>query len=244
MATVMKKLTTCLTLLLLSECLFLRATAWTNAHATFYGGANAMGTNNGACGYSNVFALGYGTMTAALSAPLFRDGDACGACYQIRCVGDPSCYSNSIVVTATNLCPQGSDGGWCDSPKEHFDLSQPAFAQIAKPVAGHVTVSYERVNCNRQGGIRFQIDGHTYFMQVLLYNVGGSGDVQSVQVKGTNTEWITMTRGWGATWQTGTVLDGQALSFAVKTGDGKTLYTNNVASSSWRYGQTYEGSQF
>ncbi|KAG6548697.1 hypothetical protein Mapa_009852 [Marchantia paleacea] len=244
MVTGMRSFLVTVAVLLLTENVFRQADGWSTAHATFYGGSDASGTNNGACGYSNVFTLGYGTMTAALSAPLFNDGLACGACFQIQCSGDAACYSNSIVVTATNLCPQGSNGGWCDYPNAHFDLSQPAFSQLAQTVAGHVTVNYQRVNCNRKGGVHFKIDGHTYFMQTLIYNVGGSGDVVSVQVKGSKTGWISMTRGWGQNWQTGSVLDGQALSFAVRTSDGKTLYHMNVADANWNYGQTFEGAQF
>nr|ACR38895.1 expansin [Apopellia endiviifolia (species B)]ACR38904.1 expansin [Apopellia endiviifolia (species B)] len=233
------------TLLLSSDELIIRADGWDYGHATYYGGSDASGTNNGACGYSNVFALGYGTLTAALSAPLFQDGRSCGACYQIMCSGDSACYRNSIVVTATNLCPQGSYGGWCDYPKAHFDLSQPAFSQIAAPVAGHVTLMYQRVTCSRNGGIKFNIQGHTYFMQVLVYNVGGMGDVHQVAIKGSRSNyWIYLMRGWGQNWSTGAVLDGQALSIAVTTSDGRTVTSNYVAGQYWQYGQTFQGAQF
>ncbi|KAL3684987.1 hypothetical protein R1sor_003009 [Riccia sorocarpa] len=221
-----------------------RVDGWSPAHATYYGGSDAQGTNNGACGYSNVFAMGYGTMTTAVSAPLFNNGKVCGACFQIRCAGDSACYGSVITVTATNLCPQGSYGGWCDYPNVHFDLSQPAFSQVANYVAGHVSLEYQKVTCYRNGGIRFNIQGHTYFLQVLVYNVAGAGDVTAVSVKGSNTGWISMTNGWGQNWQTGQVLDGQALSFTVWTSDGRSVTSNNVAGSSWYYGQTFEGSQF
>ncbi|CAM6083390.1 unnamed protein product [Calypogeia fissa] len=244
MAALMKCLWFTMAMFLLSERAMQQAQAWSYAHATYYGGADASGTNNGACGYSNVFALGYGTLTAALSTPLFADGLACGACFQIMCSGSSSCYNgNSIVVTATNLCPQGSFGGWCDFPNYHFDLSQPAFSQIAAPVAGHVDLQYQRVSCVRSGGIKFQAQGHTYFLQVLVYNVGGMGDVTALQVKGFG-GWTPMIRGWGQIWQTATILDGQSLSFAVTTSDGKSVTSNDVCGNYWQYGQTFSGSQF
>lgn len=191
-----------------------------------------------------MFALGYGTLTAALSTPLFQNGQACGACFSVQCTGSPSCYSNSIVVTGTNLCPQGSFGGWCDYPNYHFDLSQPAFSQIAAPVAGHITVQYQRVDCARSGGIKFQAQGHTYFLQVLVYNVGGMGDVTALSVKGNTGGWSPMIRGWGQVWQTATILDGQSLSFSTTTSDGRTVASNNVCGQYWSYGQTFVGSQF
>ncbi|KAL2631131.1 hypothetical protein R1flu_015817 [Riccia fluitans] len=213
---------------------------WKAAHATFYGGSDVQGTNGGACGYQNVFALGYGSMTTAISPQLYGDGNRCGACFEVRCTGARGCLYSSVIVTATNQGPQWST----EYPGPHFHLAQPAFNRIADITAGHVPIEYRRVNCVREGGIKFAIHGQRYSMQVLVYNVGGKGDVSGLAVKGQRSEWIQMIHLWGQIWSTQEILDGQSLCFRVTSSDGRSVTSCDVAPAMWHYGKTYEGSQF
>ncbi|KAJ6968677.1 expansin-A4-like [Populus alba x Populus x berolinensis] len=225
---------------------------WKEAHATFYeGGSGTFGIDTnffctgGACNYKDVAGQGYGMNTAALSSVLFKNGQACGACFEIKCADNPQwCKLGqpSLIVTATDHCP---NGGWCNVPREHFDVAKPVFSQLAEYKAGIIPIQYRRVPCQKQGGIRFTILGNPWFYQVIVWNVGGAGDVVRVQVKGDDKlKWTQMERDWGTTWKTSAILLGESLSFRVSASDDRDSTSWHVTPKNWQFGQTYEGKNF
>ncbi|KAM3269176.1 expansin-A23 [Capsicum chacoense] len=219
---------------------------WKHGRATFYGDMKGGETMQGACGYGDLFKQGYGLKTAALSTALFNNGATCGACFQLMCVDAPqSCHQGNriITITATNFCPPDyskTEDIWCNPPQEHFDLSMPMFLEIAKYEAGVVPVKYRRVHCQKTGGLKFEMKGNPNWILVLVYNVGGVGDVVNVKVKGSNSAWLPMQRNWGQNWQTHERLVGQSLCFQVQTSDGRWVETDYIVPANWQVGQTFE----
>ncbi|KAF3324751.1 Expansin-A7 [Carex littledalei] len=228
---------------------YFQPSAWTPAHATFYGDESGVGDDmGGACGYSNMYGIGFGTKTAALSTPLFNNGKGCGGCYEIRCDGSRFCIpgASSIVVTGTNLCPpnwalDSNNGGWCNPPRKHFDMAMPAWLSFARYEGGIVPVMYRRVPCKRTGGIKFKFSGNAYWLLVTPLNVAGAGDIGAMSIKGSKTDWIQMSQNWGVMWQAFSNLGGQALSFQIWAGSSSdTIICNNVADAYWGVGLTYQ----
>ncbi|KAF7111321.1 hypothetical protein CFC21_111345 [Triticum aestivum] len=229
------------------------AVTWQRAHATFYGGADASGTMGGACGYGNLYSTGYGTHAAALSTLMFNDGAACGQCYKVACDRELAdtrwCKPGvTVTITATNLCPPNhalpsDNGGWCNAPRLHFDMAQPAWEKIGVYKGGIIPVMYQRVPCEKRGGVRFKIDGHDYFNLVLVFNVATSGSIKSMDVKiSDSNDWAPMARNWGANWQSLANLTGKMLSFRLTDTEGQTLVFHNIVSSGWKFGQTFTSS--
>ncbi|WOL10447.1 hypothetical protein Cni_G19202 [Canna indica] len=223
---------------------------WDFADATFYGDMSGSATMGGDCGYGDLFEQGYGLANTAVSGVLFNNYQTCGACYEVECYNDQArCKEGSITVTVTSLCPPAPDGGGlCQLPRKHFDMAEVSYLKLAtSPIAGSIPIRFRRVTCVKTGGIRFQIKGNPWWILVLVYNVGGSGDVAAVSIKGSNSDkWIAMQRQWGQNWQVTMMpeLRGQGLSFQVTTGDGKMVESDNVAPANWQFGQIFEGKQF
>jgi hypothetical protein len=95
------------------------------------------------------------------------------------------------------------------------------------------------MECQKKGGVRFTIGGNPYFLMVLIHNVGGVGDIQSVKIKGSYSGWVPMFRNWGAMWTVRSKIAG-ALSFLITLSDGSSVPCTNAVQASYRFGQTWE----
>lgn len=113
------------------------------------------------------------------------------------------------------------------------------FARIKKTVL--VSIYVCRVACKRTGGIRFKFEGNGYWLLVYVMNVGGAGDIKTMAVKGSRTNWIDMSHNWGASYQAFSSLYGQSLSFRLTSYTTRqTIYAYNAAPASWSAGKTYQ----
>ncbi|KAF9616754.1 hypothetical protein IFM89_032273 [Coptis chinensis] len=125
-------------------------------------------------------------------------------------------------VTITQIQAITVDGAIHHS--KDFDMAQTAWEKIGI-YRGESRPHLQRlVPCKKHGGVRFTINGRDYFELVLVSNVGGSGSIQFVSIKGSKTGWLTMSRNWGANWQSNSYLNDQSLSFKVITTDGETRF--------------------
>jgi hypothetical protein len=106
----------------------------------------------GACGYGNLYSTGCGAEHSAV----FNSGLSCGQCYRITCDHEAEPYwckpGVAVTVSVTNFCPPNWDlpndnGGWCNPPRQHFDMSQPAWELIGVYRRGIIPVFYQRYYC-------------------------------------------------------------------------------------------------
>ncbi|TXG63170.1 hypothetical protein EZV62_010164 [Acer yangbiense] len=143
-------------------------------------------------------------------------------------------YGTNTAALSTALFNDGKSCGGC------YQIVCDA-TKVPQWCPGIVPVLYRKVECKRSGGIRLTINGRDYFELVLISNVGGAGDISSVCIKGSRmSEWETMSRNWGANWQSLSYLNGQSLSFRIQTTNGKTHTALNVIPSNWRFGQSFK----
>ncbi|KAL6871549.1 hypothetical protein ACP4OV_014378 [Aristida adscensionis] len=223
--------------------------AWlSGAGATYYGDPNGDGSDGGACGYQT--AVGkrpFDSMIAAGSTPLYKEGEGCGACYEVKCTSNAACSGQPVTIVITDESP----GGLFPGEVAHFDMSGTAMGAMAKRgkadklrAGGVLRIQYRRVPCKYSGvNIAFKVDrgANPFFFEVLPEFEDDDGDLTAVDLMEAGSHvWTPMTHNWGATWR---LNNGRKLNapFALRlTSDsGRKLVATNAIPAGWKPGKTY-----
>ncbi|KAJ4839821.1 putative expansin-B2 [Turnera subulata] len=224
------------------------ASNWSPAGATWYGSRTGAGSDGGACGYGTaVEQAPFSSMISAAGPSLYKSGEGCGACYQVRCTSNAACSGNPVTVVITDQCPG------CTSESAHFDLSGTSFGAMAKPGqeeqlrnAGVLQIEYTKSQCKYPGRtVTFHVDAgsNPYYFATLVEYEDGDGEISSVELKqATDSDsWLPMQHSWGAVWQlnSGSLLRGPLSLKLTSDGSGETIVAAGVIPADWQPGKTY-----
>ncbi|KAF8690847.1 hypothetical protein HU200_041246 [Digitaria exilis] len=218
------------------------------AGATYYGAPNGDGGEGGACGYQT--AVGkqpFESMIAAGSTPLYRGGEGCGACYEVKCTTNAACSGQPVTIVITDQSP----GGLFPGEVAHFDMSGTAMGAMARPgmadklrAGGVLRIQYRRVQCKYPGvNIAFKVDqgANPYYMNVLIEFEDDDGDLNAVDLMEAGSRvWTPMAHNWGAMWRlnNGKRLNGP-FGLRLTSDSGRVLVVNNAIPAGWKPGMTY-----
>ncbi|KAF5449089.1 hypothetical protein F2P56_029571 [Juglans regia] len=211
--------------------------------AAYFNPASAL--SSGACGYGSL-ALGFNSeLLAGGVASLYNDGAGCGACFQIRCKNKTLCTGKGTRVILTDR----NDNNQLD-----FVLSIKAFTAMAlQGMSQHVLdqgivdVEYKRIPCkygNRNLTVRVEeLSQKPRYLAVKFMYQGGQTEIVGVDVAQVgSSNWVSMSRNYGAIWDTGRVPSGPLqFRFLVTAGyDGKWVWAQHVLPADWNLGAIYD----
>ncbi|MGY1501129.1 expansin EXLX1 family cellulose-binding protein [Streptomyces sp. QTS52] len=142
--------------------------------ATFYGAGNGEGH---ACSYGPSSDV----MTAAMNTADYETSMACGAYILVRAASGAS-----VTVRITNECPG-------DCAPGQLDLSAPAFAKIADPVAGRIPITWSLLSpaTAEPLSIRYKTGSSQYWCGIQV--IGHRNPLARLEVR-TGSGWVRLAR--------------------------------------------------
>ncbi|WMV34568.1 hypothetical protein MTR67_027953 [Solanum verrucosum] len=217
------------------------------SRVSYYSTPDGMGTPSGACGYGDYGKDVNSGDVCTASKRLYKNGAACGACYQVRCKDKDLCSDEGTKVVVTD----NGEGHGTD-----FILSSRGYAKMAKQpnmaqhlfAKGVVEVEYRRVSCKYGGGnlmVKVQEHSkHPNYLAVLVMNQGGATDILSVEVFEEETkEWISMRRAYGAVFDLSNPPSGELKVRFLTSAGAETKWVESdkaVIPAEWKAGITIE----
>ncbi|XP_021773664.1 expansin-like A1 [Chenopodium quinoa] len=213
--------------------------------------ASSKGLSGGACGYGPYALDFHGGHVAAALPSIYKKGEGCGACFQIRCNNSAICSTKGTKIVVTDV--------HTDKTKStQFVLSSRAFRAMALPGkdrqllhVGIADVEYKRVPCVYKGqNLSIRVEEFSKFPNYLAIKVlyqGGQtsilgGDVASVD---NLSNWVYLSQNYGAVWDTDNAPSGKLVfRFIINSGfDSRYFYTNEgVLPANWKPGVVYNSS--
>jgi hypothetical protein len=200
----------------------------------------------GACGYGSFAETLYGGNVGGSSRDLYRNGVACGACYQMRCTDSKLCNKSGTTIVVTDFT---------ESSQTDFVVTRSTFSSMALPDqgdqllnAGIIDIEYKRVPCQyKDQNMSVKVDKlsrYPNYLAVQFLYQGGQTDIVSVDVEQVgSSEKHDLKRNYGAVWDIENPPEGPLqFGFVIFSGyNGKRVWpTKPVLPSDWKVGGVYD----